>query len=203
MEGVRYNKNDIRENLKTISTDCVKQESSISQAPTPTPTPIPTSSPTTSPNCTTKLPDLFTDESELFGQIKGLARSVKTWEYYDTSVVYMAFIGQIDDEYIFKYGQTIDLEKRILSHRKTYDDFIIVHIEKNPHNIQLEGKFGQDLKGLSLYRKVKMNDVNMAEHFTISPVYDIEVLVKRLQALSKCIKNNPDNGKKDITITIV
>lgn len=109
------------------------------------------------------------------------------YDYDNKLVLYIGYIGEINNESIFKYGQSNRIFKRdYIQHRKNFDIFELLFIIECDNKDEVEFKFEQDLKCKNLHRCLKINGHVYKELFTVS---DIVPYNKIEQSLTNLVKN--------------
>jgi prophage antirepressor-like protein len=121
-------------------------------------------------------------------QYKSLYTDKMITDYEKKNVVYIAYVGNYNNEEIFKYGISGDIFNReYKQHRKLFDKFEMILIEETDNNATIETMFGKNLKILNLHRQLTVNNKNQTELFTTTQQYPIGKILKMINEL---IKNN-------------
>jgi hypothetical protein len=103
--------------------------------------------------------------------------------FYNKAVLYIAYVGFINREHVFKYGLSRNMFKRdYQQHSKFFYQFDIVLILKTD-NIKLIKKFENDLKVYNLHRVIKIKNRSCNELFTITNKYNIDYLIEHITNL--------------------
>lgn len=102
-------------------------------------------------------------------------------DYDHKNIIYIAYIGQVDGEQIYKFGKTSFLAKRdIEQHRKTFLTFEVVHISECDNKDIVEMKFRQELRVKNILRELTINDRKQTELFTVTSAYSLDSIIKIL-----------------------
>ena len=105
--------------------------------------------------------------------------------FYGKAVVYIAYIGKYNGEFIFKYGLSRKMFQRdYKEHSKRFDKFQVVLIEETDNCEQIESLFEEDLKVFKLHRTHKIG-TKQTELFTVTIKYSIEYVIKHMKELVK------------------
>jgi hypothetical protein len=68
-------------------------------------------------------------------------------DYDKIPVVYLAAVGLIEDDWLFKYGYTSDIIKRLTQHKTTFgDQFKLILIAQTDNNVAVEKKYKELIK---------------------------------------------------------
>jgi len=104
--------------------------------------------------------------------------------FYNKAVIYIGYIGLINNEHIFKYGLSRNMFKRDYEqHSKFFDQFDIVLILKTDNCEQIEKLFENDLKIFNLHRIIKIKKRSCSELFTVTNKYNINYLIEHITNL--------------------
>lgn len=114
--------------------------------------------------------------------------------YGDAKILYIAYVGVHDREYIFKYGKSNDVFNRVNQHRYGFDTFDLCYVEKCDNNDRVETLFKRQLEAQHVYRKLEIKGRQVTELFTISIVYPPSYFYEMMTTL---IENNPLPATKD------
>lgn len=91
--------------------------------------------------------------------------------YSGKNVLYIGFIGIINGEHVYKYGNTIDINDRIQDHKKTYGKFDILYIQECNNKEILEDMFRTQMKSYEINRCYEFDKQNRTELFATSEKY--------------------------------
>ena len=102
------------------------------------------------------------------------------------NVVYLAYVGNYNDEDIFKYG----ISRRVFGreykeHRKNFDKFEMVYIEECDNNMDVEDSFENEMKVRNMHRTITIGKKTQTELFAVSTDYDIVTIKSLLDGLIK------------------
>ncbi len=105
-------------------------------------------------------------------------------KYDDKNVLYIGYIGDYNEEQIFKFGKTISLFRRdFKEHQKFFDKFEMLHVIECDNKDIVEDKFKKELQAKHLYRQIKIKDKTHGELFTVSDVIPFEKVKEMLNEL--------------------
>jgi hypothetical protein len=104
--------------------------------------------------------------------------------FNNKNVVYLSFIGYINGIAYYKYGMTKQIYTREFEqHKKTFDTFVMIHIELCDNMIHIENEFKLELKSKNLLRTLEINGKNQTELFITNSQNDIKKLIQNLKDL--------------------
>ena len=133
--------------------------------------------------------------------IKDFYESETFSDYDKIAVVYIAYVGKIKGEHIFKYGWSKDAFRReYKEHRKKFDTYQVVLIAGCENCIDVEALFKKELLLRNLYRSMNINDKPQTELFTISTKYPYEFFIEKMKEL---IEKNPLPGIKEANVKMM
>jgi hypothetical protein len=108
--------------------------------------------------------------------------------------VYVIYIGIIRGEYLFKYGETIDLARRVGTHHAYFykdarqnnslSDFDVVYYRETSKRLKIQNEFGYAMNRIRLRRKPQINGNNHVEMFTISKKYNLDNILHILDTIA-------------------
>jgi hypothetical protein len=142
------------------------------------------------------LKDEEIDINELFWNENSIS------DFNNKNVVYLAFIGYINGIAYYKYGVTKQIYTReFLQHKKTFDTFIMIHIELCDNMIFVENEFKYELKSKDLLKSQEINGRKHIELFITNPQNNIKKIIQILKDLVikyplEVIKNSNDEIQK-------
>jgi hypothetical protein len=122
--------------------------------------------------------------------------------FNNKNVVYLAFIGYINGIAYYKYGMTKQIYTREFEqHKKTFDTFIMIHIELCDNMIFVENEFKLELKSKDLLKSQEINGRKHIELFITNPQNNIKKIIQMLKDLVQkypleIIKKSNDEIKK-------
>ncbi len=105
--------------------------------------------------------------------------------FYNKAVIYIAYIGKVKGEYMFKYGLSRNVFRRdYKEHAKHFKRFDVVFIGETDNCELIEDLFEKDLISYKLHRQhvIKGNKAD-TELFTISHKHSIEDIIEHVEAL--------------------
>ena len=116
--------------------------------------------------------------------IKSFYDITQITSYYGKAVIYIAFIGKVKGEYMFKYGLSRKMfERDYKQHSKFFDDFKVMYIGETDNCEYIETVLENDLKMFALHRVCKINDKNQTELFAITEQHTIESIIEHTKML--------------------
>lgn len=121
-------------------------------------------------------------------------------EYNNKKVVYIADVGEHNNEKIYKYGRSNNFDKRENDHLTNFNKFVIKHIELTNDEHTLEKELKKALKRLKMLRKYTINGRVQTELFAEDNNNKLENVIELLTKINKDMKlitNNEINVKKD------
>lgn len=111
------------------------------------------------------------------------------YKFDNKNVVYMAYVGNIDGEDIFKYGKTSKLyDREFKAHRKTFDRFDMHTVKITDNKDIVEEIFEKELLIRNIHRTITINSKRQTELFTTSGEYNLEYVTN---LLTRIVKDNP------------
>jgi len=113
-------------------------------------------------------------------------------DYDDKNVVYIAFIGKFDGEFLCKYGWSHKIINReTKSHRRAfgkYNGFVMIDVIETDNNIRVEKIFEKSIKLKGIHRKKEINGTEQREFFAINDIFTIK---KAITLMKSTAKKNP------------
>lgn len=111
------------------------------------------------------------------------------YRYDNKNVIYLAYVGIIDNEPIYKYGISSKLYQReFTAHRKHFDIFDMQLVKITDNKDIIEDLFEKEIKIRKIHRSLLINSKKQTELFTTTSEFDIEY-IKRL--MDRLVKDNP------------
>lgn len=117
-------------------------------------------------------------------------------EYTDKMVVYVGYVGIYNNENIFKFGITQQLTKRIKQHRKIFERFEVVYLKESLNREIVERNFKNELEMWNIKRKIKINESNQTELFTVTMRHKLKDITERLTEIIDIKKLPIENKSK-------
>jgi len=115
---------------------------------------------------------------------KSLYDNKNITDFDKKNVVYIAYVGNYNNEEIFKYGKSSGIFKREYEdRRKLFDEFIMLFIGETDNNDVIENFFEQNLKAMNLHRKLTINNKNQVELFTITTTNNLPDVIGLMKDL--------------------
>ena len=104
--------------------------------------------------------------------------------YNNKDVIYIGYIGIINNEIIYKFGKSENVYTReFAQHQKTYETFKMKHIEICDNMSFIEKELKKDLKSKNLLRTIEINSKNQTELSTVNDQNNIDKIIKNLKDL--------------------
>jgi prophage antirepressor-like protein len=107
------------------------------------------------------------------------------------SVVYIGFIGIIDDKNYYKFGWTDDIQRRTIDHKNNYGRFDLQYVLECNQNIVLE----QKLKDHKEIKKVRCSRVFKEKNRTELIVLNNEFTIENIKTILKKLKASIDENE--------
>ena len=99
---------------------------------------------------------------------KPINDSIIITDYENTNVIYIAYIGQMNNEHVFKYGITKNILQRVQQHKAAFPIFELCFIQICDNNKIIETKFQKELEWKHIHRKINIKEQMQTELFTIN-----------------------------------
>ena len=117
-------------------------------------------------------------------------------KYDKKNVLYMADIGIIENEQMYKFGKTSKLyERDFKQHRKTFDKFDLIDVMITDNKDVVEDMFKRELEVRNLLKRIKIKNRYQTELFITSDEYSIQYII---QLFHKVIEDNPSYEVKEL-----
>lgn len=112
----------------------------------------------------------------------GLYKTNLMSDYDNKNVLYVGDIGEHNDEHLYKFGKTSNIYTRDYGqHKKTFEQFHIVHIVEYDNNV--EQIFKRELLSKQLLREITINQKKQTESFTTTIEHNIASIIDLLNGL--------------------
>lgn len=113
------------------------------------------------------------------------------YKYNNKNVVYIAYVGEINKEHIYKYGISGKIfEREFNAHRKNFDQFEMKTIKITDNKDIVEDIFEKEMLIRNIHRSLIINSKRQTELFTINKYYSFDYI---LRLLNRIIKDNPSS----------
>jgi hypothetical protein len=110
-------------------------------------------------------------------------------DYNNKNVIYVAFIGLINNERIYKYGKSEQIYTReFKQHKKFFDLFKMRFVIECDNMSFVEKEFKKFLKSIDLLKNIEIKESNITELFTIKEKQNIDYIIENL---IKLVDENP------------
>ena len=139
---------------------------------------------------TSKENELASKENELALKEKELELSWLT-KFNKKSVVYIGFIGIIEDKNYYKFGWTDDIQRRSTDHKNDYGTFNLQYVLECNQNIILE----QKLKDHKEIKKVRCSRIFKEKNRTELIVLNNEFTIEKVKTILKKLKTTIDENE--------
>lgn len=111
------------------------------------------------------------------------------YKFDNKNVIYIAYVGNINSEPIYKYGKSAKLfEREYNAHRKNFDTFQMQCVKITDNKDIVEDLFEKELLIRDIHRQIVINSKRQTELFTTTDNYNFSYIIKMLGRL---IKDNP------------
>lgn len=125
---------------------------------------------------------------------KSFYRANDLYKFDNKNVIYVAYVGQIKDEHIYKYGKSCKLyEREYNAHRRNFDTFEMKLVKITDNKDIVEDIFAKELQIRNMKRSLVINDKRQTELFAVNEDYDFNYVCK---VLGRIIRNNPSHEVK-------
>jgi hypothetical protein len=99
-------------------------------------------------------------------------------DYNNKNVIYVAFIGLINNERIYKYGKSEQIYTReFKQHKKFFDIFKMRFVIECDNMSFVEKEFKKFLKSIDLLKNIEIKESNITELFTIKEKQNIDYII--------------------------
>lgn len=123
-------------------------------------------------------------------------------DYHNKRVIYLAYIGYYDGEYLCKYGISTDFPRRELNeHRKIFDQFKVVTVIECENPEQIESNFKTELIARNMSRNREFKGKIRKELLALNAVNGIEMMTNLLDRLVG--NNTKDNSEIELLKSII
>jgi len=120
---------------------------------------------------------------------KSFYKNNDLYKFNNKNVIYVARVGIINNEEIYKYGISGKVfEREFNVHRKNFDNFEMKLIKITDNKEVVEDIFEKELLIRNLHRKIKINNKKQTELFTLNNNYTFNYINK---LLNRIIEDNP------------
>ncbi len=110
-------------------------------------------------------------------------------DYDNKNVFYMAYVGTINGEDIYKYGISSQIYARdYKEHRNIFQIFRLFCIEETDNTAKIEKLFEKEMHVRNLHRNLTMDNKKHTELYTTSVEYPLDKIIK---LVTDIITNNP------------
>lgn len=136
--------------------------------------------------------------------MQGISRSVHTvattrkssfyskndlFKFDNKNVIYIAYVGVINKEQIYKYGKSCKLyEREYNAHRKNFDTFDMKLVKITDNKDIVEDILGKELQIRNMKRSLVINSKRQTELFAVNEDYDFKYVCN---ILNRIILKNP------------
>lgn len=111
------------------------------------------------------------------------------YKYDNKNVIYIAYVGYINNEQTYKFGISSQLyEREYNAHRNNFDIFDMKLVKITDNKDIIEDLFKKELKIRNLHRIHTINTKRQTELFVTTPEYNFNKIIR---LLLNVIKDNP------------
>ncbi len=116
----------------------------------------------------------------------------------NTECIYIGTIANLsnNNETLIKFGHTNDLSKRILEHRKTYDNFMLIKAFKVQNKVEIEKLIKNHQKIKEYIRTICICDKNKTELIAYNNIFTIDNIIKIIDDIIMSKTYSIDNFNK-------
>lgn len=113
------------------------------------------------------------------------------YKYDNKNVIYLAYIGQVNGEEMYKYGKTYKLyEREYKAHRKNFDIFEMQYVKITDNKDVVEDILEKELQIRKIHRKATIKTMNQTELFATTEEYNFDYIKK---LLNRIVRDNPSH----------
>jgi hypothetical protein len=111
------------------------------------------------------------------------------YKYDNRNVIYVAYVGLINEEHVYKYGKSAKLfQREFTAHRHNFDMFDMKHVYITDNKDVVEEIFEKELLIRNIHRTHVINSKKQTELFATNDEYTLEYIHKLLKRI---IRDNP------------
>lgn len=111
------------------------------------------------------------------------------YKYNNKNVMYIAYVGEINNEHIYKYGISGKVyEREYNSHRQNFDLFEMKIIKITDNKDVIEDIFEKEMLIRNIHRSIIINSKKQTELFTVNELYTFSYISK---LFNRIIIDNP------------
>lgn len=116
----------------------------------------------------------------------------------NTECIYFGKIDNINDanETLIKFGHTNNLSKRVVEHRKTYDNFVLLNAFKVHNKVEIENCIKNHPKIKNQIRTIQINEKNKTEILAYNDSFTPEILTNCIKQIIQDKMFSIDNFNK-------
>lgn len=116
---------------------------------------------------------------------KGIEKAIISQFPVNTECIYLGKIENTNDEKetLIKFGQTNNLGTRICEHRKTFNNFILIHAFKVQNKVEIENLIKNDKEIKKQIRSIYINGKISVELIAYNEEFTIEKLINRIKTI--------------------
>jgi len=111
------------------------------------------------------------------------------YKFDNKNVIYVAYVGNINNEDVFKYGKSAKLfEREYNAHRRNFDTFEMRCVKITDNKDVIEDLLEKELQIRDMHRTLTIKSKKQTELFATTEDYSLEYVCKLLKRL---IRDNP------------
>jgi hypothetical protein len=111
------------------------------------------------------------------------------YKFDNKNVIYIAYVGNFNNEDVYKYGKSAKLfEREYNAHRRNFDTFNMQCVKITDNKDVIEDMLEKELLIRNMHRTITINSKKQTELFATSEAYPLEYVIRMLKRL---IKDNP------------
>lgn len=113
------------------------------------------------------------------------------YKYDNKNVIYLAYVGIVNGEEMYKYGKTSKLyDREYKAHRKNFDIFEMQYVKITDNKDVVEDLLEKELQMRKIHRKATIKTMNQTELFTTTEDYTFQYIKKMLNRIAR---DNPSH----------
>lgn len=111
------------------------------------------------------------------------------YKFDNKNVIYIAYVGNVDGEEIYKYGKTSKLyEREYNAHRKNFERFDMQVVKITDNKDVVEELFTKELHIRNIHRKMSIKTMTQTELFTTTDEFTFPYITRML---NRIVRDNP------------
>lgn len=113
------------------------------------------------------------------------------YKYDNKNVIYLAYVGIVNGEDMYKYGKTSKLyDREYKAHRKNFETFEMQYVKITDNKDVVEDLLEKELQMRKIHRKATIKSMNQTELFTTTEEYTFQYIKTML---NRIVRDNPSH----------